>query len=256
MTITIAKRTATNGLAGYDLETGNRSGLTLVTDPAGESGEVLRSYLHGDDALSGGSHRSELSVPAVTAPIGAVAWYWFETYIPSDWVAGGNEAIYWQVHDTPDGGDAVRVPPLAMTIVDDLVRLDSAAATSAGDDTQVKRIGIWSEALHKHVGRWVSWVVMATWNYTSSGALKVWRDRRLVFVETGQKNCFNDVAGLYPKLGVYVPSGLDSEIPSRTIYHRGLVVGDNAYSTFDGFMAAAGSSDRERETLAAASVGA
>lgn len=256
MTITKAGRIASNGLTGYGQETGNASGLTLVADPTGAAGGVLKAYLHKDDALAGGSHRSEVSTSGILVAVGAQGWYWWETYIPGDWVAGGNEATLWQVHDTADGGDPARSPPLFCQVEGDSITINSVAAVSAGDDNQVKRLGIWNQPLSKNVGRWVSWVVRATWNYTSGGALTVWKDRRMVFSESAYKNCFNDVAGLYPKFGVYVPVGLDSEISSRTVYHRGMVTGDNAYSTFDAFMAAAGSADTELESVFSGSMSA
>ena len=249
MTITFAGRIASNGLTGYGQETGNVAGLSVVADPAGVAGNVLLSYLHMDDALAGGSHRSEVSTSLIKVAVGAQAWYWFETWIPADWTAGGNEAIIWQVHDSADGGDPARSPPLFCQVEGDLITLNSVAAVSGVDDSQVKRLGVWSETLTNQLGRWVSWVVLATWNYTSGGALTVWKDRRKIFTEAAYKNCFNDVAGLYPKFGIYVPVGLDSEIPSRTVYHRGMVTGDNAYATFNAFMSAAGSTDTELEMV-------
>jgi len=256
MTITKAGRIASNGLTGYGQETGNAAGLTLVSDPTGVAGNVLKAYLHKDDALAGGSHRSEVSTSGITVAVGAQGWYWWETYIPADWTVGGNEAVIWQVHDTADGGDPARSPPLFCQVEGSSVTLNSVAAVSGVDDNQVKRLGIWSQPLTRQLGRWVSWVARVTWNYTSGGALTVWKDRRKIFSEAAYKNCFNDVAGLYPKFGVYVPVGLDSAIPSRTVYHRGMVTGDNAYATFDAFMAAAGSTDTELEMVSPCAVSA
>jgi len=254
VTITVNKRISSNGLTGFGLETGNAAGLTLTADPTGVAGNVMRAYIHKDDALAGGSHRSEASVSGVLTAVGAMGWYWWETFIPANWIVGGNEAIIWQVHDTPDGGDPVRAPPLAMTVVGDVLRLDSAAAVSGVDDNQVKRLGIWSEPLAKQLGKWVRWDLQVMWNYTSGGAMNLWRNRRKVYVDTAAKNCFNDVLGLYAKFGVYVPAGLAAAIPDREVYHRGLIVGDNAYSTFNGFSAASGSSATELETVMAVGV--
>ena len=239
MGITFTGKIASTGLTGYQQETGNASGLTVIADPLGEAGNVLRAYLAFGDPLAGSSHRSEVNIDPIRTAVGGVAWYWWKTYLPSDWTVGGNPTVIWQVHDTPDGGDAARRPPLECDVEDDEIVIWSTAATSAGNDAQVNR-EVWREPLSDQLGRWVDWVVGVTWNYTSSGALTVWRDRRKVFTETGQKNCFNDVAGLYPKLGVYTPLDLSAEIPSRTVYHQGLVVGDNAYSTYAAFAAAAG----------------
>ena len=247
MTITFAGRTASNGLTGYGQETGNASGLALVADPTGESGNVLRAYLHKDDALAGGSHRSEVSTYSIRAAIGSRAWYWFETYIPEDWIPDSKLATIWQIHDIPDGGDPARNPPFECLINDSVIEFATAAATSDVDDASVERPEIWKMPLV--TGRWIQWVMRADWNYTTGGALRIWRDRRMVYNESGFRNCYNDVLGLYPKLGVYVSLGLSAATPSRTVYHKGVVTGDNAYSTFDAFMAAAGSTDTELESV-------
>lgn len=246
MTITFTGKVASTGLTGYNQETGNAAGLTVVDDPAGLYGNVLRAYLHKDDALAGASHRSEVNINPILAAVGSTAWYWFSVYFPADWIEGGNPTTVWQVHDTPDGGDPVRRPPLEFTVNGSSLEVVSSAAISGVNDNQVNRV-VWTRPLSEFKGVWTDFVVNVTWNYTSAGALKVWRNRRLVFVETGQKNCYQDVAGGYPKLGTYTPLGLDVSIPDHTTYHRGLVVGDNAYATFDAFMAAASIAATELE---------
>ena len=140
-------------------------------------------------------------------------------------------------------GDSASV---TRTVTIDDLRL-FAAATGDADDTPVYREALWKMPLV--TGRWINWVLRADWNYTTGGALRIWRDRRMVYNESGFRNCYNDVLGLYPKLGVYVPLGLSAATPSRTVYHKGVVTGDNAYSTFDAFMAAAGSTDTELESV-------
>lgn len=248
MTITFAGRIASSGLTGYGQETGNAAGLTLVADPAGAPGNVLRAYMAQGDAVAGGSYRSEISTYNIKAAIGAVSWYWFETYIPADWVDGGNWATIWQIHDTADGGDVGgRHPPIECIIDGSQLVLSSAAATADADDTSVERHGIWRMTTPK--GRWVSWVLKADWRYTTAGALTLWRDQRLVYQETGKRNCYNDVVGLFPKFGIYVPNNLNVAIPNRTVFHRGMVTGDSAYSSFNAFMAAAGTSQIELEAV-------
>lgn len=248
MGITFTGKVGATGLTGFNQETGNASGLTVVADPAGLYGNVLRAYLNKDDALAGSSHRSEVNINPILAAVGSVAWYWFSVYVPADWIEGGNPTVLWQVHDTPDGGDPIRRPPLEFGVNGDMLEVMSTAAVSGANDNQVNRV-VWEKPLAEFKGRWTDFVVNITWNYTSGGALKIWRDRRMVFVETGQKNCFNDVLGMYPKLGVYTPLGLSAEIPDHTSYHRGLVVGDGAYSTFDAFMAAASIATTELESV-------
>lgn len=248
MTITFAGRIASNGLTGYGQETGNVAGLTLVADPTGAAGNVLRAHMAQGDTLAGGSYRSEVSTYSIRAAIGSRAWYWFETYIPEDWIPDSKLATIWQVHDIADGGDnSARKPPFECLIDGSELEFASAAATGDADDTPVYRDALWKMPLV--TGRWIQWVLRADWNYTTGGALRIWRDRRMVYNESGFRNCYNDVLGLYPKLGVYVPLGLSAATPSRTVYHKGVVTGDNAYSTFDAFMAAAGSTDTELESV-------
>lgn len=239
MPITFTGRIASTGLSGFQQETGNAAGLTLVPDPAGGGGNVLRAYMALGDAIAGGSHRSELNIDPIRAAVGSTAWYWWRTYLPTDWQVGGNPVCIWQVHDTPDGGDPVRRPPIECDVEGDELVIWSTAAVSGVNDNQVNRV-VWQAPLSQHLGRWVDWVVGVTWDYTSAGALSIWRDERRIFTETGQKNCFNDVNGLYPKLGVYTPLGLSSAISSRTVYHQGLIVGDGAYSSYAAFASAAG----------------
>lgn len=253
MTITFAGRIASNGLTGYGQETGNASGLTLIADPTGVAGNVLRAHMALGDALAGGSYRSEISTFSTKAPIGAIAWYWFETYIPVDWIDGGNLVTIWQMHDTADGGDnAARPPPFECTIDNGDIVFAAAACTSDVSDVPVPRSGFWHTPLIK--GRWVSWVVKVDWEYTATGTLSVWKNRRLVYAETGKRLCYNDVVGIFPKFGVYVPNGLSIAIPSRTVLHRGMVTGDAAYSTFDQFMSAAGAGVTELESVASGSI--
>lgn len=239
MTITFTGRIASTGLTGYQQETGNAAGLTVVADPLGQAGNVLRAYLAFGDPKAGGSHRSELNIDPIRTAVGGTAWYWWRSYLPSDWQVGGNPTVIWQVHDTPDGGDPVRRPPIECDVEGNELVIWSSAAISAGNDAQVNR-AIWRAPLAPHLGVWTDWVVGVTWNYTTSGALSIWRNRRRIFVESGQPNCYNDVNGLYPKLGVYTPLDLSPEIPSRTVYHQGLIVGDSAYSTYAAFATAAG----------------
>lgn len=238
MTITFAGRVGSTGLTGYQQETGNAAGLTLVADPLGAAGNVLRAHMALGDTLAGGSYRSEVNIDPVRAAVGSTAWYWWRTYLPPDWIVGGNPVCIWQVHDTPDGGDPSRRPPLEADVEGSDLVIWSSAAISAGNDAQVNR-AVWRAPLSQHLGRWTDWVAGVTWSYTS-GALSIWRDRRRVYVESGAKNCYNDVGGLFPKLGVYCPLGLSAGIPTRTVWHQGLVVGDGAYASYDAFATAAG----------------
>lgn len=253
MTITFTGRVGTTGLTGYGQETGNAAGLTVVADPTGAAGNVLRAYMAQGDALAGGSYRSELNTYSIRAAIGTRAWYWFETLIPDGWVPTNRLSTIWQVHDIPDGGDPTRNPPFECLVNGSEIEFVSAAATSDVNDAEVKRPDLWRTPLV--TGRWIQWVLRADWNYTTGGALRIWRDRRMIYNESGFRNCYNDVLGLYPKLGVYVPLGLAPETPSRTVYHKGLVTGDSAYSTFNAFMAAAGAGVTELESVFAGSVG-
>lgn len=208
MTILVDGLINSTGFTNYVQQEASSDRLTIVTDPLGERGSVLKAYLVNGDTASGGI-RAELSMTPEDSPSTSLRWYRFGTLIQADSWGGlsGNEVTIWQSHDRPD-------------LVDD-------------------------DAVLYDFDQWVDWVVLVQYGYDGTGNIKVWKDSRAVLNISNKAIGFNDVEGNASKCGLYIPSGMGS-IPSRTCYHTGIVCGDT-YSTFDEFMAACGVSDLELE---------
>jgi hypothetical protein len=77
--------------------------------------------------------------------------------------------------------------------------------------------------------------------YNTDAITEIYRDGRLEFSETGVPNFYNDVLGGYFKGGLYRFG--DALMPdSKTLYHRGFVLGDETSS----FLEVSGRPAKER----------
>lgn len=215
---------------------------TLVTDPLGLKGQVIRSELLQADGAAisalATSRRSELSQTSVLQVSGSTYWIKLDTLVQSPWTIddGSRPVTCFQIHDTPDGGDPARGPPLEFTIDRDRWYIESRSAIVGGTDSsgQVLRDTV-GGPLSGILDAWQSWVIKVTWAHTSGGAMTIWRNRRRIFQETGVKNCFNDVAGNFAAHGTYCPVNWPtSPVASRVSYTTGMVIGD-ASETFASF---------------------
>lgn len=243
---------APNTVAINDGSRGTRR-VTLVDDPLGvQSGKVFRAELLATDGAAitslPTSRRSELSAYATFQGIGQTWWYRVRTLLPADWVvdtAGQSDTCFWQVHDLPDAGDPGRGPPLEFIIIGSNMVIQSRAPVTAGNDASGSRLrNIIVEPISSILGKWQEWVVRATLDSTdSTGALTIWQNRRRIFEETGERNCYNDVGGLYPACGTYCPVGWPvAGVSSRVTYNTGVVVGDSSET----FLSFTGASELER----------
>ena len=114
---------------------------TLVPDPLGIKGQVLRSaLLNADGAALAGlptSRRSELSQTGVLQAAGSTYWTKTDTLIQSPWPPELNPGIastpttFWQIHDTLDAGDTGRGPVFEFLVDHDEWILESRSNLSA-----------------------------------------------------------------------------------------------------------------------------
>lgn len=215
---------------------------TLVQDPLGEKGQVIKSTLLSTDkaALSylPESRRSELAQTTVLQPNGQTFWIRIDTLILDPWPTETSlcPCTIWQIHDTLDAGDAGRRPPFEVSIEDGQWVIRSCSALIGGLDSsgQVVRKIIGGN-LSDILGSWQSWVLRAHWEHTTGGELTLWLNRRKVFQEIGPKNCGNDLLGCFTATGVYCPVGWPQPgIAERVCYTTGMVIGDSA-ETFESF---------------------
>lgn len=181
--------------------------------------------------------------PAGAGPVYGTRWYWWSTLIPDDWavipsrgvdtgtdLVGNQRVIIGQIHETADGGDAVHFPPMQLYVERDYYVLALTADTSATTASRVpnlKVLGKWPVVRN----RWVDWVVNIKLAADTTGFINFYKDRRLEYSASGLATTYNDSAGQFMKAGAYWFADMTRE-PSvvRTIYSRGIVVGDASSS--------------------------
>lgn len=76
---------------------------------------------------------------------------------------------------------------------------------------------------------WEEWVLRVRYAYDSNGSMTLYRNRRPLFSISGEPVAYNDAVGPFMKFGSYAYS-LSSWTQRRTVYTRGMVIGDNASS--------------------------
>lgn len=238
--------------------------IDLVADPVDATKTVIRCQYAASDIVAGVKSELLPRTPTAADPItdwagqaAARRWYRF-AFLVTDWPEeprvppNPQLAVLWQLHDQADSTpDVYDDPPLWLR--DDglgywVLRntYDVNAVTTLG--TIVKRDLI---RFKREINVWNEIVIYMKPSWTS-GDLKIWRNRRLIFTETGTPNCFNHQAangGSYNFIEYGVYGGKTGQVTPRTAYHKGIQVGDEAYTTFDQFLAACGSSDTELESF-------
>jgi len=236
--------------------------MELVTDPTGQRGTVGKFSALLTDADTFGKRFEILPFsPSNGDPItdwgGADAdsrrWYRFAFMVPTwpretTFTSTSQFSVVWQVHDDPDTSPAdTAVEPPIWLKDDGRGYWEAWIAYDANTQTQFANRTYFRLARFPiTLGKWEDMVVFAKWSWTA-GEMKIWRDRRQIGGYRGP-TCFNNTVGRgggpnYSKLGVYQKtSSFD-----RSAYHCGTMIGDEAYATFDTFMAACGSIDTELE---------
>lgn len=63
----------------------------------------------------------------------------------------------------------------------------------------------WQWAGPVETGKWVEWRFKVRWSHREDGFTQVWRDDEIVFERSGP-NAYNDLRGVYLKLGIYHPT--------------------------------------------------
>ena len=128
----------------------------------------------------------------------------------------GDNTIVAQWHSSPDPffGEKGRGPPLALRI------LDRTWGITFGWDEEFRstrrylaRNWHWVGPVEE--GRWIDWSFHVIWSYGADGLTQVWKDSELVMDRRGP-NVYNDVRGVYLKLGLYHPRS-DQQIRIDTV---------------------------------------
>ncbi len=146
-------------------------------------------------------------------PFGEERWYRFSVFVadlgdqgPTDDL--GENTIIAQWHSSPDmlpRQEIGRGPPLAL-------RIHSGRwGITYGSDPRFRSVSQfmannWHWLGPVETGRWIDWTFRMVWSYGEDGITDVWRDSELVMQSKGP-NTFNDLRGVYLKLGLYHPTG-------------------------------------------------
>jgi Polysaccharide lyase len=154
-------------------------------------------------------------------PFNEERWYSFSLFLPKESeFAPGNEVVA-QWHSARDkfiGEKSGRGPPLALRIQDGNWRV-----TYGWDSDFLSKPGhkaiypLWENKVD--TGVWVDWVFRVRWSYEDDGYIDIWKNGTQVVKHRGP-NAYNDLRGVYLKLGSYHPT------VNRVIYFDNIRLGD------------------------------
>lgn len=207
-----------------------------VLDPIGGARYVAKLT-----AYSGAPGRCEMR-PSVEDPAGpgpdyGTRWFYFETLF-LDWPIDRSNSVtasissklgdardmIAQLHDTADVGDTTHQPPFMLAIEGERIYFyttyDTATPTVATAPNF--RIMQWFPLERT---KWVKWALHIKYTINGDGFMHLYKDRRKVYSVTGTPTAYNDTVGPFFKSGIYKFFGANSPA-SRTLYHTGIVVGD------------------------------
>ena len=146
-------------------------------------------------------------------PYGLDRWYGFSVFLPEDWHANPQNEVVAQWHASADwylGEAAGRGPPLALRIVDRRWYITFGWEHQFFTDGKRRANQLLWTAPYE-VGVWTDWVFHVRWSYGTEGLTEVWSNGEKLVRYEGP-NCYNDLRGVYLKVGIYHPG------ESRTLY--------------------------------------
>ena len=154
-------------------------------------------------------------------PFGRKRWYRFSVFVEDlgevrESKDLGDNTLVAQWHSSPDrllrkeGG---RGPPLALRIIDGKWGITYGWDKKFRSDARYLAKN-WHWIGPVETGRWIDWTFGVLWSYEDDGITEVWRDSELVMERKGP-NVFNDLRGVYMKLGLYHPTSDQTIILDR-----------------------------------------
>jgi hypothetical protein len=163
-------------------------------------------------------------------PFDEPRWYAMSIYLPRDrapGLAGRNEVVA-QWHASGDvwlfetGG---RGPPLALRIQENRWRITSGSDPNfrSSPGNKAKRL-LWEGPAA--LGQWTDWLFHVVWSYREGGRTEIWKDGQKLVTYVGP-NAYNDLRGVYLKLGSYHPRA------DQVVYLDDVRVGKTCRSIFD-----------------------
>lgn len=208
-----------------------------ASDPAGEGGRCARLTTYF--ASPGRTELRPFQTDIAGFP--TELWYAWWVYFPDDWakvssqsvdvatnLVGGGRTIIGQLHDTSDGGDVTHFPLMQLYTLGQWLTLATTYDTAnptVSRAPNLRVLGNWPLV----TGQWYEFVYHTNIALTGAGFIEFYINRRLQYSITGTANAYNDAVGPYFKAGAYGYYGNNSP-GSRTLYSKGIVIGDSASS--------------------------
>ena len=155
-------------------------------------------------------------------------WYAFSTYLHSPWERHKSNEVLAQWHASPDpviASEHGRGPSLALRVIDDYFRISYGWDKKfRSTEKHLGKYTLWYDRLETDV--WIDWVFQVRWSYENTGMVRIWKNDELI-VDYKGPNAYNDLRGVYLKLGIYHPR------PERTITFDDVHIDDRPPAGFD-----------------------
>lgn len=149
------------------------------------------------------------------APLDAVTWYGFSTYLPHSFrPPKGTGIVLAQWHDQAELGDPSGKPPVAIRYIDGALHFTGAFAEIASPDPDERYL------FHKVAdvarGTWLDFVFRIHWSHRQDGHVEAFLNGAPLFNFEGPLGYRNQIKGPYFKLGVYASGQIDGPV---VVYH-------------------------------------
>ena len=158
-------------------------------------------------------------------------WYVFSTYLHEPWERHEANEVLAQWHASPDpviAHEHGRGPPLALRVIGDYLRIsygwDKAFRST---EKAIAKYTLWYDRLETE--QWLDWVFHVRWSYENDGFIRIWKNRELI-VDYKGPNAYNDLRGVYLKLGIYHPR------PERIVTFDDVYIDDKPPAEFQKFL--------------------
>lgn len=158
-------------------------------------------------------------------PFNEERWYSFSLFLPEQSEFSTENEVVAQWHSSRDrifGEKGGRGPPLALRIRDGNWRITYGSDSDFLSEPGAKAIWpLWEKKVE--TGVWVDWLFKVRWSYADDGYIEIWKDGEQIVKYNGP-NAYNDLRGVYLKLGSYHPR------VNRVIYFDDIRLGDDEES--------------------------
>jgi Polysaccharide lyase len=206
---------------GWSVRRLARPGSAIIQDQIVRVGtKACRFEVAPGDYVSQGM-RAELR-DWYNAPLEAVTWYGFSTYLPKSLVALRNVGVVLaQWHDQAELGDPSGKPPVAIRCLDGALLFTGAFSEVASPDPEKRYLFHKITDVPHEV--WLDFVFRILWSHRQDGRVDAFLNGTPLFSFEGPLGYRNQIKGPYFKLGVYASGKIDAPVVAyHDNYSRGV----------------------------------